>query len=205
MSEIKLTYFSAKALAEAIRMLLKYGGIDFVDARIERFGAEWPEVKPNMPFGQLPILKENDKIGHQSVALTRYVAKKVKLVGNDDWENLEIDSIVDTINDFRGKIANYYYQKNEVVKEALKQPLYEQTIPYYMEKFEQIAKQNNGHFALGRLTWADFYFVGMHEYLNTMVGTNLYENYPNLNKVIENVFSIPAVKAWVEARPVTEA
>ncbi|KRT79658.1 Glutathione S-transferase [Oryctes borbonicus] len=205
MSDIKLTYFSVKALAEAIRMLLKYGGVDFADIRIERFGTEWPEVKPNMPFGQLPILEENGKVAHQSVALTRYVAKKVKLIGNDDWENLEIDAIVDTINDFRAKIASYYYEKNEIVKEALKEPLFQQAIPYYLEKFEQIAKQNNGHFALNRLTWADFYFVGMHEYLNSMVDTNLYENYPNLNKVVENVFSIPPVKIWVEARPVTVA
>lgn len=54
-----------------------------------------------MPFGQTPILTVDGKIANQSVAIARYAAKKVKLVGSNDWEDLEIDAIVDTINDFR--------------------------------------------------------------------------------------------------------
>lgn len=42
---IKLTYFNVKALAEPTRMLLKYGGIDFVDSRVERYGSAWDELK----------------------------------------------------------------------------------------------------------------------------------------------------------------
>lgn len=54
-----------------------------------------------MPFGQVPILEVDGKVAHQSVAISRYLAKKVGLVGADDWENLEIDSMVDTITDMR--------------------------------------------------------------------------------------------------------
>lgn len=69
-----------------------------------------------MPFGQVPIYEENGKIAHQSVAIARYVAKKVKLVGDDDWENLEIDAIVDTINDFRG---SKYFSPDHECKHSL--------------------------------------------------------------------------------------
>ncbi|KAI4471543.1 glutathione s-transferase [Holotrichia oblita] len=202
MSDIKITYFNVKALAEATRLLLKYGGIDFVDNRFEH--SEWAELKPNMPFGQVPIYEENGKTAHQSVAIARYAAKKVNLVGDDDWENLEIDAIVDTINDFRGKIAAYNYEQDPAIKEARKGPLFQETIPYYLEKFEQIAKDNNGHFAVGKLTWADFFFVGLLDYLNHMVGKNLIEDSPNLQKVVENVTSIPNVKAWIDSRPQTD-
>lgn len=51
------------------------------------------------PFGQLPTYKENDKLAWQSTAICRYVAKKVKLTGSNDWEDLEIDAIVDTYRD----------------------------------------------------------------------------------------------------------
>lgn len=54
-----------------------------------------------MPFGQVPVLEVNEKMAHQHIAIARYLAKQVQLVGKDDWENLEIDAIVDTINDFR--------------------------------------------------------------------------------------------------------
>lgn len=54
-----------------------------------------------MPFGQVPALEYNGKIVGQSIAIARYVAKQVKLVGKDDWEDLEIDAMVDTVNDLR--------------------------------------------------------------------------------------------------------
>lgn len=62
-----------------------------------------------MPFGQMPILEMNGKIANQSIAIARYAAKQAKLVGDNDWENLEIDSMVDNINDLR---ASEYRQCN---------------------------------------------------------------------------------------------
>jgi hypothetical protein len=40
----KLTYFNVKALAEPIRFLLSYGGVEFEDYRFEK--EEWPQLKP---------------------------------------------------------------------------------------------------------------------------------------------------------------
>lgn len=54
-----------------------------------------------MPFGQVPVLEVDGKKINQSVAICRYLAKQHNLVGKNDWEALEIDSTVDTINDLR--------------------------------------------------------------------------------------------------------
>lgn len=54
-----------------------------------------------MPFGQLPVLDVDGKKIHQSTAICRYLAKQFGLVGKNDWENLEIDAAVYTINDLR--------------------------------------------------------------------------------------------------------
>ena len=111
----KLTYFDGRGLGETSRFLFKYGGIDFEDVRIKK--EEWPQWKESkcwgkrlrgfnseiaeFAFGQVPVLEHEGKQVGQSIAIARYLAKKVKLAGNDDWENLEIDAIVDTINDLR--------------------------------------------------------------------------------------------------------
>ncbi|KAK5640388.1 hypothetical protein RI129_011199 [Pyrocoelia pectoralis] len=198
----KLTYFPVKALGEPIRFLLSYGNIEFEDFRFER--ENWPEIKPHMPFGQTPVLEFNGIQAYQSIAITRYLAKKVKLMGANDLEDLEIDAIVDTINDLRGKIATYYYETDEAIKETRKKPLFDETIPYYLERIEAIAKKNNGHLAVGKLTWADFYFVALLDYLNFMTDMNLIADSPNLQVVQKNVLNLPAIKEWVAKRPVTD-
>ncbi|XP_044270389.1 glutathione S-transferase-like [Tribolium madens] len=198
----KLTYFPVEALAEPIRFLLNYGGIEFEDHRFDR--ENWPQLKPNMPFGQVPILEYNGKVAHQSIAIARFFAKKVKLVGNDDWEDLEIDAIVDTINDLRQKIALYHYETNESVKESRKEPLFKETIPYYLQRLDAVVKANNGHLAVGKLTWADLYFVAVLKYLCFMCGSDIIANYPNLVALKKSVLEIPAIKNWVEKRPKTD-
>lgn len=113
----KLTYFDGRGLAETCRFLFKYGGIEFEDCRVKR--EDWPQVKKSTYFfiliflldfiihvldytwGQLPVLEHKGKTVNQSLSITRYLGKQVKLAGNDDWENLEIDAIADTINDLR--------------------------------------------------------------------------------------------------------
>lgn len=119
----KLTYFNLAARAEPIRFLLSYGNIDFEDVRIAkkdfpktRDGKNWRTALDRyliqlrmllyflikaMPLRQIPILEVDGKILHQSFAICRYLARKVGLDGKTDLENLEIDSIVDTVYDFR--------------------------------------------------------------------------------------------------------
>jgi prostaglandin-H2 D-isomerase / glutathione transferase len=54
-----------------------------------------------MPMGQMPVLEVDGRRVHQSLAMCRYIAKQIKLNGTDAFEDLQIDAIVDTINDFR--------------------------------------------------------------------------------------------------------
>lgn len=67
-----------------------------------------------------------------------------------------------------------------------------------------VEKIINEYFSVLQLTWADFYFVGILDYLNFMVGFDLIANRPNLQKVVSNVTSIESVAAWFDKRPKTE-
>jgi len=202
MPQYKIIYFNVKALAEPMRFLLSYGNIDFEDVRIEK--ENWPALKPTMPMGQMPVLEVDGKRAHQSLAITRYLAKLVGLVGADAWEDLEIDTVVDTINDFRMKIAVVSYENDEEVQAKKREPLDNEIIPFYLEKLDSIAKENGGHFALGKLTWADFYFTAILDYLNYMAKKDLVANHPNLKQVVDNVLGIESIKNWVAKRPPTE-
>lgn len=54
-----------------------------------------------MPMGQMPVLEVDGKRVHQSISMARFLAKTVGLSGTTPWEDLQIDIVVDTINDFR--------------------------------------------------------------------------------------------------------
>ncbi|RZB40563.1 glutathione S-transferase [Asbolus verrucosus] len=197
----KLTYFDVRGVAEPIRFLFKYGGIDFEDVRIKH--EEWPQFKEKTPFGQLPVLEHNGKQVNQSIAVARYVAKQVKLVGKDDWENLEIDAIVDTINDLRMKLVQIFFEKDEEKKKTLKETAINETFPYYLTRLDTIVQKNKGHLAVGRLTWADFYFASMSPAFDSFVEGDAFGKYPNLKALRDKINAIPAIKSWIETRPKT--
>lgn len=117
----------------------------------------------------MPTLEHNGKVVNQSTAIARYIAKQVKLVGNDDWENLEIDAIVDTITDIRiSKLLNfsfnskllvwiffielamYFYEPDEKVKAAREGPLFNEHLPYALTRLDKTVK--NGYLACGRVS-----------------------------------------------------
>ena len=58
LSGCRLTYFGIPGRAEAIRLALAVGGVDFEDERIP-FPA-WPEVKPATPWVAVPVLELAD-------------------------------------------------------------------------------------------------------------------------------------------------
>nr|XP_022903520.1 glutathione S-transferase-like [Onthophagus taurus] len=203
MSNCKLTYFDVPALGEPIRLLLAYIGDEFENVTISMY--KWAEYKQLFPFGQVPVYEENGKIVNQSVAIMRYLGKKCGLVGNDDWENLEIDSIGDTIKDLQHKFVCVHFEKSAASQKRLKETFYNETVPYYLERFEKIANENGGHLAIKRLTWVDFYWAGVVTYLSWAFKMDISGNNPNLNMVQRNVLNLRSIKKWYETNPINES
>ena len=128
-----------------------------------------------MPMGQMPVLEVDGRRVHQSLAMCRYVAKQINVAGNDAFEDLQIDAIVDTINEFRlsefsiqfssdsflfylhkkqifvVEIAIVSYEPDDVVKDKKMITLTQEVIPFYLTKMNVIAKENDGHLVLNRV------------------------------------------------------
>lgn len=56
-----------------------------------------------MPMEQVPILEFDGKTYHQTRAIGRYFAKKFKLYGIDELQDLEIDINIDDMEDLRSR------------------------------------------------------------------------------------------------------
>nr|WOZ07764.1 glutathione S-transferase GSTs9 [Agrotis ipsilon] len=193
-------YFPTRALGESCRLLMAYGGQEFEDRRLTH--AEWPAFKPNTLFGQMPVLEIDGKQYAQSLAISRYLGRKYGLAGDTLEDGLEIDQIVDLVNDLRAKAAQVRYEKDEAVQEAKHADYVKNVYPDYLERLNAVLVKNNGHLALGKLTWGDFVLAGMLDYLKMMMRMpDLEKKYPAFQKVVDNVYAIPKVQEYYKNSP----
>ena len=53
----------------------------------------------DMPWEFVPVLQVGDRSLSQSLAICRYLARKFKLTGANEWESSKCDEYTDTVND----------------------------------------------------------------------------------------------------------
>lgn len=102
------------------------------------------------------------------------------------------------------EISAVHYEPDAKIQETKRKVLETESIPFYLNALDEIAKANNGHLALKRLTWADIYFTAMLGYMNFMAKADLTAKHTNLKKVTETVLAVDSIKKWVAKRPQTD-
>uniref|UniRef100_A0A1B6DY59 glutathione transferase n=1 Tax=Clastoptera arizonana TaxID=38151 RepID=A0A1B6DY59_9HEMI len=198
----KLTYFDGRGLAEPIRYLLMFSGEDFEDNRLSM--EEWPKYKSSTPFGKLPTLEIDGNVFTQSGAIYRYLGKKGNLAGNNDLENLHIDIIADVMVDLRTVHIQAFWEGDEETKKEKKEMFIKETLPFYMQKLEEVAKNNNGYLANKKLSWADIMFASLAENISLTLPSveNFIEEYSTLKALKEKILSDSKIKPYVEKRKI---
>ncbi|KAG8311132.1 hypothetical protein J6590_049686 [Homalodisca vitripennis] len=201
----KVTYFNARGLGESIRFLLSYMGEEFEDVREDWEQWKNSSAKSLTPFGKLPLLEVDGKVLSQSVAICRFLGARAGLAGADDWENVQIDIIADTIVDLRLPTSSIYMEPNEDLKKTKMDTYTKETLPFYLKKLDTIVKENGGYLANKKLSWVDLYFSATSEFLSAFCKvTDITTDYPNLHALVEKVFNLPQIKKWRANRPKTE-
>ncbi|XP_013188172.2 glutathione S-transferase [Amyelois transitella] len=195
----KLEYFNVNGLAESIRYILHYGGLKFEDIRHD-YGS-WPitEIKDTLPYGQLPIYEEGGRRLNQSIAIARYIASQTNLLPSDPWEQAVLDAVAFNVIDFLQKIITFRREADPVKKEQLKKQFLSETVDYYLSRFEKELKANNGYFG-GKLSWVDFYVMGIIEAINQFTEEQIEKNYPTIVALFQKIRSLPGVKEYIASR-----
>jgi len=201
MTNYKLSYFDITGLGEPIRFLFAYGGQKFEDHRVKF--ADWAKIKPEMPLGQMPVLEIDGKRFIQSKAIGRHLARKFNLYGQNEYEHMEVDATIDTIEDVRIALSNYYWEEDAAIKEKQKKTAWSK-MPTIMAKLEAQVKENKGFFVNGKVTWPDLYYTAFNEYLTKVVGHDINQDYPELKKLVEKVRAMPKIQEYMKNRPKTD-
>ena len=198
--QVKLTYFNVRGRGEPARLLLAYGGIKFEDCRLTpafQDPAEWQKLKPSTPYRSLPLLDWDGTCIAQSMAVARFIARKVGLAGRNDLEAAQIDEIIDAINDLLNASAKVFFSKDE----AEKKKFATETIPAGLANIEARLVSRGGQFLVGNaFSWADLHVF---DFCSNLPDKSCLDKLPKIKSLTERVGQIPNIKCWVESRPKT--
>jgi len=154
MEKFKLTYFDFDGgRGEPARLALRIGGIEFEDCRIPI--AEWPEVKANYRYHQLPELEVDGAVLNQSNVITRYVGKLAGLYPEEDWQAAICDAVMDTADDAMQELVNTFFME-EGEKKSVREKIATEILPLFLSELNNsLVAAGGNYFADGRLTIAD--------------------------------------------------
>jgi glutathione S-transferase len=220
-TQYKLSYFNGRGLAETSRMLFAVAGVEFEDFRYpltvidwsifkfqrDEFDADKTAGKLWRSMDKLPTLEVGGNVIFQSKAIERFLAYKFGLMGNTPEEAAFVDSICETIRDFKDA-----YQKVRSVsaeeKDAAFAKYFDETLPIQLNSLECILVSHNAnsYYVLGdNLSLADIVIFGFLTdfFDNKERVTSVYVKYDKFKNIVESVGNLEKMKQWLATRPET--
>mmetsp|Transcript_7652 Transcript_7652/g.10986 ORF Transcript_7652/g.10986 Transcript_7652/m.10986 type:complete len:248 (+) Transcript_7652:80-823(+) len=221
--KVELKYFDLRGAAETARVLLAFGGNDFVDTRFQIVpgtfdSPSFKEAKESgdlfMNLGRAPVLvtSEGATIG-QSKAIERFLARQMGLMGQTPTEEAVIDCVAEHCRDvkdaqMRKGFSMFTKDKTDEEKATLRKEWFETDMPTMLEKINNVVKSTGtAGFAVGtKPSLADVsIFSLLHDCLSTDKDdvTEAAKNCDALNAIADAVSANPGVAKWLEERPET--
>lgn len=198
MAELKLTYFDFPGgRGEDCRLTFHVAGVAFDDDRIK--GPDWPKLKPETPFGGLPVL-EVEGLGRlaQSNAILGYLGRRFDLHPADPWLAAQHEALMEAAEEARMQVgATLRSDPDE--KKRRREELASGYLADWGQRMDRIL--GPGPFVSGdRLHVADLKLFVLLKWFKSgaldHIPIDLFDRHPRLMGVYEAVRTHPAVQAW---------
>ena len=191
-----------RALAEAPRLLFHYTNIEYEDLMSwDYYDKEWSEVKPNIPFKQLPMLVIDKK--HeicQSMAIMTFIENLAGINITDPILNAKANAIMQSAQEL-------FMPLNPTVNFAIGEKFIKKKddmIPFLLSRFEDLEKamkNNDKKFFIYDEPRACDFVAFHHLDLSKMLDPSIIKKFPTLEKFLEDIMSIESVKSYLDKRP----
>jgi glutathione S-transferase len=203
MSKPKLIYFDSPASrGEECRLALHLAGVDFEDDRLQR--ADWSALKPNTPFGSLPIL---EMPGHpalaQSNAILVLIGRLHDLHPKDLFEAARHEAVMCYAEDLRHTLSSSLRITDEDEKKKVREEVAATVLPVWGANLEK--QIGDGPFFGGpALQVCDIKLYIMVRWFKSGVLDHIpktvLDPFPKLNRLHDAVRDHAGVKAWYAKR-----
>ena len=191
-----------RALAEAPRLLFHYTEIEYDDVMSwDYYDKDWSDVKPNIPFKQLPMLMVDKK--HkicQSLAIMTFIENMAGISISDPILNAKANAIMQSAHElFMPLNPTVNFATGEKFKKKR-----EDMMPFLMSRFEdleKIIKENDKKFFIIDEPRACDFVAFHHLDLSKMLDPSIIKKFSRLEKFLEDIMSIESVSSYLDKRP----
>eukprot|EP01114_Cavostelium_apophysatum_P014949 TRINITY_DN398_c0_g1_i2.p1 TRINITY_DN398_c0_g1~~TRINITY_DN398_c0_g1_i2.p1 ORF type:complete len:195 (+),score=21.16 TRINITY_DN398_c0_g1_i2:45-629(+) len=191
MSKPAVIYFDMRGRGEFIRLVLVEAGVDFEDRRVTSIA----DLKPKLPFGQVPAAEIDGKTYAQSFALTRYFARKHGLYGKTLEDGLVADMVLDECIDLFIPIIGL---KNATEEQKVK--VVTEHIPKHLGYLDNLLTKNGGEYFAGVITYVDLVVFEMADSTLAPKFADIWKQFPNLEAHRARIAARPNIAAWIAKR-----
>ena len=150
---LQLIYFKMRALAEAPQMMMHYANVPYTyEMAWDFYGKPWAEAKPEVAFGQLPVLVVNNHTYiWQSGAITRYVATLTGTIPDDPLLVAQVDAVFDSTQELFPPLNPTVNVTAGDVHEQRKQTFLDSFPATLMNFAKQLERKDDGPFFFGAI------------------------------------------------------
>ncbi|TGZ65046.1 hypothetical protein CRM22_006051 [Opisthorchis felineus] len=197
----KLGYWKMRGVAQPIRLLLEYNGVEFDDFKYVCGPApdfckkSWLEEKFNLglDFPNLPYYKDGDFSLTQSDTILRYVAESNGMGGTNPKERATLSMLNGTVDDLRWTYLRAVYGPDfEKLKPQLLADL-----PNHLDLFDRYLSKRvwlSGE----KVDYPDFNLYDLLDTFKALEPTCL-DNYPRLKKYLTDFEALPQISAYMKS------
>jgi glutathione S-transferase len=194
-----LNYFDFRGRAEPLRLALAYSGVEWEDHGVNR--DEWKRLKPDSPFGNLPIFIEHradgDRVLTQTVPIIRHLARLHGFDGKTEDERFAADAATELAVDLRSAWRTFRSDK-DWDQPAKKQKYMEETAAPHFGRLEKMLGAREWY-AADAPTYADFYIFDALD-RHVVAWPEALKAQPRLVAFMGRVAALPAIAAYLAQR-----
>ena len=191
-----------RALAEAPQLLMHYADIKYnYIMSWDYYDKEWQEVKPQIPFKQLPMIVVDDE--HeicQSIAILNFIQNIAGLKLEDPVQEAKANAILQSAQEL-------FLPLNPAVNFAVGEDFAkrrEDMLPFLQTRFgelEKIINLNGGRFFIDDTPRACDFAVFHHLDLSRKLDGKIIKEFPRLEKFLDDIASISSIESYLSKRP----
>ena len=191
-----------RALAEAPQLLLEYSGLEYEYLMSwDHFDDVWSNVKPTIPFQQLPMMETEDGTQIcQSIAILQYIENRSGLSISDPIKAAEAMAILQSSQELFAPLnptVNFatgddFVTKRDAMREGLKSRFAD--LARCLEKYD-------GKYFIDDTPRAAEFAAYHHFDLSRYLDPEILNSFPRLLQFTNDIESINSISSYLENRP----